>query len=149
MKSLKKQRRIQIIGIGLGAVVALLTIFAFLPNDAFAFFRSPTQVVEAPPPENEVFRLGGLVKEGSIANLQGVRFDFVITDGGAEVPARYVGDEPRPDLFTEGQGTVVTGRYINGVFQATELLAKHDETYMPAEVIDVLKEQGVYREPTN
>ncbi|MEL7345126.1 MAG: cytochrome c maturation protein CcmE [Pseudomonadota bacterium] len=149
MKSLKKQRRIQIVGVGLAAVVALLAIFAFLPEDAFSFFRSPTQVVEAPPPANETFRMGGLVKDGSIANLQGVRFDFVMTDGGAEVPVRYIGDEPRPDLFTEGQGTVITGKLVDGVFQATELLAKHDETYMPAEVIEVLKEQGVYREPTD
>lgn len=147
MKSLKKQRRIQIIGVGLAAVAALLVIFALLPKEAFSFFRSPSQVVEAPPPETETFRMGGLVKDGSIANLRGVRFEFVITDGGAEVPVRYVGDEPKPDLFSEGQGTVITGKYINGVFEATELLAKHDESYMPAEVIDVLKEQGVYREP--
>ena len=147
MKSLKKQRRIQILAIIAVALVLSTGLIGYAMRDGINFFRSPTQVVETPPPANETFRLGGLVKEGSIANLQGVQFDFVITDGGAEVPVRYVGDEPRPDLFEEGQGTVITGKLIDGTFQATELLAKHDETYMPAEVIEVLKEQGVYREP--
>ena len=91
--------------------------------------------------------MGGLVVEGSIKPDAGVRFFFAVTDGGAEVPVHYVGDNIPPDLFEEGQGTVVTGRYENGVFLATELLAKHDETYMPKEVIDALKEQGVYQEP--
>ena len=79
--------------------------------------------------------------------VEGVQFEFVVTDGGSEIPVRYVGGDPAPDLFGEGQGTIVKGHYVNGVFQASELLAKHDETYMPAEVIDVLKEQGVYKEP--
>ena len=94
-----------------------------------------------------MFKIGGLVKEGSIAPGDGFRFTFVVTDGGEEVPVRYVGENQRPDLFNEGQGTVATGRYINGVFEATEILAKHDETYMPREVIDALKEQGVYQDP--
>lgn len=148
MKTLKKQRRVQILAIITVALVLSTGLIGYAMRDGINFFRSPTQVVETPPPETETFRLGGLVKEGSIANLQGVRFDFVITDGGAEVPVRYVGDEPRPDLFAEGQGTVITGKLVDGIFQATDLLAKHDEDYMPAEVIEILKEQGVYREPT-
>ena len=79
--------------------------------------------------------------------VEGVQFEFVITDGGSEVPVRYVGNDPAPDLFGEGQGTIVKGYYVAGQFQASELLAKHDETYMPAEVIEVLKEQGVYQDP--
>lgn len=148
MKTLKKQRRVQILAIITVALVLSTGLIGYAMRDGINFFRSPTQVVETPPPETETFRLGGLVKEGSIANLQGVSFDFVITDGGAEVPVRYVGDEPRPDLFAEGQGTVITGKLVDGIFQATDLLAKHDEDYMPAEVIEILKEQGVYREPT-
>ena len=79
--------------------------------------------------------------------VEGVQFSFVVTDGAAEVPVRYVGGDPAPDLFGEGQGTTVKGYYVKGVFEASELLAKHDETYMPAEVIDALKEQGVYQDP--
>ncbi|MEO0634308.1 MAG: cytochrome c maturation protein CcmE, partial [Pseudomonadota bacterium] len=68
---------------------------------------------------------------------------FSVTDGGASVPVIYTG--VLPDLFSENEGMVGTGRYINGVFEATEILAKHDEEYMPAEVVDALKEQGVYK----
>ena len=68
-----------------------------------------------------------------------------MTDGGASVPVVFTG--VLPDLFEENQGMVGTGRYIDGTFEASEILAKHDETYMPKEVTDALKEQGVYREP--
>jgi len=70
-----------------------------------------------------------------------------VTDGGASVPVVFAG--VLPDLFAENQGMVGTGRYIDGVFQASEILAKHDETYMPKEVIDALKEQGVYEDPNS
>ena len=70
---------------------------------------------------------------------------FSVTDGGAVIPAIYTG--VLPDLFEENQGVVGTGRYINGVFEATEILAKHDENYMPTEVVDALKAQGLYVEP--
>ncbi len=72
---------------------------------------------------------------------------FSVTDGGASVPVTFTG--VLPDLFEENQGMVGTGRYINGVFEASEILAKHDETYMPAEVVDALKEQGVYKDPSD
>lgn len=148
MKNLKKQRRIQILALAGLCIVGILVILKFfLPADAFQFFRSPTEVLAEPPGETEFFQLGGLVKEGSMTEPEGVQFSFVITDGGSEVPVRYVGGDPAPDLFAEGQGTIVKGYYVDGVFQASELLAKHDETYMPREVIDALKEQGVYQEP--
>ena len=70
---------------------------------------------------------------------------FAVTDGGASIPVTYSG--VLPDLFEENQGMVGMGKYINGVFEASEILAKHDETYMPKEVVDALKEQGVYQEP--
>ena len=98
-----------------------------------------------PPAPNETFRIGGLVEEGSIVRGQGSTVSFSVTDGGATVPVVYSG--VLPDLFSENEGMVGTGRYINGVFQASEILAKHDETYMPAEVVDALKEQGVYKDP--
>ncbi len=148
MKGLKKQRRIQVLALAGVCVVAILVILKFfLPSDAFQFFRSPTEVLAAPPAENEFFQLGGLVKEGSVSETLGVQFSFVVTDGASEVPVTYVGKDPAPDLFGEGQGTIVKGYYVSGTFQASELLAKHDETYMPAEVIDALKEQGVYQDP--
>lgn len=149
MKALKKQRRIQIIiatFVSLGISTALI---GYAMRDGINLFRSPSQVLAEPPSSREVFKIGGLVKDGSITDVQGVRFNFVVTDGGADVPVSYVGDDPAPDLFGEGQGTVATGKYVDGVFQATEILAKHDETYMPKEVIDALKEQGVYKDPNS
>lgn len=147
MKGLRKRRRIQILALAGVCIAGVLVVLALLPKDAFQFFRSPTEVLAAPPAEQEFFQLGGLVKEGSMTGTTGVQFEFVVTDGGAEIPVRYVGDDPAPDLFGEGQGTIVKGYYVGGIFEATELLAKHDETYMPAEVIDALKEQGVYKDP--
>ena len=76
---------------------------------------------------------------------EGEEISFRVTDGGASVPVVYTGI--LPDLFKEGEGMVGQGRYVNGTFEAIEILAKHDETYMPKEVIDALKEQGVYQEP--
>ena len=145
MKSLKKQRRIQIISVMAVALVLSTILIGYALQDGINFFRSPSQVAEAPPSPTEVFRIGGLVEDGSLVLGQGESITFVVTDGGASIPVSYTGI--RPDLFEEGQGTVATGRYINGVFEATEILAKHDETYMPTEVIDALKAQGVYVEP--
>ena len=80
-----------------------------------------------------------------MSSLDGVQFTFVVTDGGADIPVKYVGKDPRPDLFAEGTGTIAKGYYRAGVFEADELLAKHDENYMPREVVDALKEQGIYQ----
>ncbi len=145
MKSLKKTRRIQVIGLAGVCVAAVLLILALLPDDSFQFFRSPTEVAEAPPPPNELFRIGGLVVEGSIEADDGETIRFEVTDGGAIIPVSYTGI--LPDLFGENQGMVGQGRYVNGTFEAVEILARHDETYMPKEVIDALKEQGTYVEP--
>ena len=143
MRGLKKQRRIQILSL-LGACLAgVLTLLYFLPDDAFQFFRSPSEVAAAPPGPAELFRMGGLVEDGSVVRGQGTQVSFVVTDGGASVPVTF--DGILPDLFEEGQGMVAQGRYIKGTFEAVEILAKHDETYMPKEVIEALKEQGVYK----
>ncbi|MEJ6398707.1 cytochrome c maturation protein CcmE [Yoonia sp. 208BN28-4] len=145
MKSLKKRRRVQIIALSGACVAAVLAILWFLPDESFQFFRSPSEVVAAPPPPNELFRIGGLVAEGSIERGVGEEVRFSVTDGGAVVPVTFEGI--LPDLFAEGQGMVGQGRYVDGTFQAVEILAKHDETYMPQEVIDALKEQGTYVAP--
>ena len=145
MKSLKKKRRIQVIAVMAVALTLSTVLIGYALQDGINFFRSPSQVAETPPGPKEVFRIGGLVADGSLVIGQGESITFAVTDGGATIPVSYTGI--RPDLFEEGQGTVATGRYINGVFEATEILAKHDETYMPTEVIDALKAQGVYVEP--
>lgn len=146
MKGLKKQRRVQIILVTAVALVLSTAIIGYGMRDGINLFRSPSQVAEAPPAANEVFRIGGLVEEGSIIRGLGEAITFRVTDGGASVPVTFTGIVP--DLFEEGQGTVATGRLVNGVFEASEILAKHDETYMPKEVVDALKEQGVYKEPS-
>ncbi len=145
MKSLKKRRRIQVIGVAVVALVLSTALIGYAMRDGINFFRAPSQVVAAPPGPEEVFRIGGLVEEGSLVRGEGKTVRFSVTDGGAVVPVTFTG--VLPDLFDEKQGMVGTGRYINGVFEATEILAKHDETYMPKEVVDALKAQGVYVAP--
>ncbi|EEX10931.1 cytoChrome c-type biogenesis protein CcmE 1 [Ruegeria lacuscaerulensis ITI-1157] len=145
MKTLKKRRRVQVILLAFVALALATGLIGYAMRDGINYFRSPSQVIAEPPAPNEVFRIGGLVEEGSIVRGQGETVRFVVTDGGESVPVSFTG--VLPDLFSEGQGMVGTGSYVDGVFQATEILAKHDETYMPKEVMDALKEQGVYQEP--
>ncbi|MDQ2065518.1 cytochrome c maturation protein CcmE [Xinfangfangia sp. CPCC 101601] len=146
MKGLKKRRRIQVVVLAFAALAtAFLVIFFFVPKDALNFFRSPTEVVTTPPDADEVFRIGGLVEEGSLKRGDGVTITFNVTDTNETVPVTYTG--VLPDLFAEGQGMVALGKMQDGTFVASEVLAKHDETYMPKEVTQALKEQGVYKEP--
>ena len=144
MMPLKKKRRVQVIAIAAASLVLSTGMIGYAMRDGINYFRSPSQIVAEAPSEDEEFRLGGLVEEGSLRPGEGVRFFFTVTDGGASVPVHYVGNDLKPDLFQEGQGTVATGRYVNGVFEATYILAKHDESYMPREVVNALKEQGVW-----
>jgi cytochrome c-type biogenesis protein CcmE len=145
MKSLKKRRRIQLILLAftLLGLTTILVGYAF--RDGINFFRSPSQVLSDPPRAGEVFRIGGLVEEGSIVRGQGEVISFKVTDTSVSIPATYKG--VLPDLFAEGAGMVGTGSMEGDVFVATEILARHDEEYMPQEVVDALKEQGVYVEP--
>ena len=144
MKSLKKTRRIQIVAIAAVALVMATALIGYGMRDGINFFRSPTQVLAEPPGPTETFRIGGLVEEGTLRRGEGETIRFSVTDGGASVPVTYRG--VLPDLFEENQGMVGTGSYRGGVFEASEILAKHDEDYMPKEVVDALKEQGVYKE---
>ncbi len=145
MKGLKKRRRIQVIAVAAVALALATGLIGYAMRDGINFFRAPSQIIAEPPGPSETFRIGGLVEEGTLVRGQGEIISFNVTDGGASVPVTYTG--VLPDLFEEGQGMVGTGRYVNGVFEASEILAKHDETYMPKEVIDALKDQGVYQEP--
>ena len=145
MRGLKKTRRIQIIVLAFAALTLSTALIGYAMRDGIAFFRAPAQVLHDPPGAAEVFRIGGLVEAGSIIRGQGKTVRFRVTDTAASVPVAFTGI--LPDLFAEGQGMVGTGSYINGTFEATEILAKHDETYMPKEVVDALKAQGVYQDP--
>lgn len=143
MRSLKKTRRVQVVTIAAVALVMATALVGYGMRDGINFFRSPSQVMAEPPSAAEVFRIGGLVEEGSLRRGESEVIRFNVTDGGAVVPVTYRG--VLPDLFEENQGMVGTGSYRNGVFEATEILARHDETYMPKEVADALKEQGVFQ----
>jgi cytochrome c-type biogenesis protein CcmE len=145
LKGLKKQRRVQIIALATLALIGSTALIGYAMRDGINFFRSPTQVVSEPPSPGETFRIGGLVVEGSILRGEGATVSFAVTDTNATVPVNYTG--VLPDLFAEGEGVVALGRMEGDTFVATEVLAKHDETYMPKEVVDALKEQGVYKDP--
>ena len=145
MKSLKKKRRVQVMALAAVSLVAATALIGFAMKDGINYFRAPSQIAANPPPPTETFRIGGLVEEGSLMRGQGKAVTFSVTDGGASVKVSYTGI--LPDLFEENQGMVGTGKLQDGVFIASEILAKHDETYMPREVVDALKEQGVYQEP--
>ena len=145
MKSLKKKRRVQVMALAAVSLVAATALIGFAMKDGINYFRAPSQIAANPPPPTETFRIGGLVEEGSLMRGQGNAVTFSVTDGGASVKVSYTGI--LPDLFEENQGMVGTGKLQDGVFIASEILAKHDETYMPREVVDALKEQGVYQDP--
>ncbi|MEL6434375.1 MAG: cytochrome c maturation protein CcmE [Pseudomonadota bacterium] len=145
MKGLKKTRRIQVIVLAFVALGLATALIGYAMRDGINFFRSPSQIIAEAPPATEVFRIGGLVEEGTLTRGEGEEITFRVTDGGASVPVTYTGI--LPDLFGENEGMVGLGTYENGVFRASEILARHDEDYMPREVVDALKEQGVYKEP--
>ena len=145
MKGLKKTRRIQILALAFVALAGSTALIGYAMRDGINFFRAPAQVIAEPPEAGEVFRLGGLVEPGSIVRGQGETISFNVTDGAEVVPVRFTG--VLPDLFSEGQGMIGTGELIDGTFVASEILAKHDESYMPKEVMEALKEQGVYQNP--
>ena len=145
LKGLKKQRRIQVILLAFALLAVSTVLIGYAMKDGINFFRSPSQVVSDPPRPGEVFRIGGLVETGSLVRGQGETVTFSVTDSNEVVSVSFTG--VLPDLFAEGAGVVGTGSMENGVFVASEILAKHDEEYMPKEVVDALKEQGVYVEP--
>jgi cytochrome c-type biogenesis protein CcmE len=138
---LRKRRRMQLVVLGAGLLAVATALVGTAMRDGIEFFRSPSQVAAEPPAAGERFRLGGLVAEGSVVR-EGGEVRFVVTDGGGTVPVSFRGIPP--DLFREGQGVVATGAIEGGTFVASEILAKHDERYMPKEVADALKEQGMF-----
>ncbi len=147
MKSLKKKRRVQIIVAAAVALALAAVLIGYGFRDGINLYRAPSQMAENPPEAGEVFRLGGLVETGTLTRGASETVTFKVTDGGASIPVRFTG--VLPDLFAEGQGMIGTGSMQGDTFVATQILAKHDEKYMPREVIDSLKEQGVYEDPNS
>ena len=125
------------IGVGIAAVVAIKSL-----NENMLFFVSPTDVKEQSLPAGKRFRIGGLVANGSVTRASdSLAVSFVVTDGAASVEVRF--DGILPDLFREGQGIIAIGELTpDGHFEAAEVLAKHDENYMPPEVADALEKAG-------
>ncbi len=138
MTPTRKKRLILIVAMVVGVGIATaLAVTAF--NDNLMFYFSPSEVAEGKAPVDHPFRVGGLVTNGSVKRQSdGLTVEFTLTDTRATIPVRYTGI--LPDLFREGQGIIARGRLNEaGVFVADEVLAKHDENYMPPEVADSLK----------
>ena len=141
----RKQRRLVLIGGGLGvlAVAAALVLSAL--RESIVFFNSPSDVAEKHVAPGARIRLGGLVSPGSLVRGENLRIRFEVTDGKSKLSVSYQG--VLPDLFREGQGVVAEGALDpTGVFNADTILAKHDETYMPKEVADALRKSGHWKD---
>ncbi len=142
--NVRKRRRLIFVAALLmgGAGASALAVAAL--QDNVLYFYSPSDVHTKHVTPGVAFRVGGLVKSASVRK-SGMKLAFVVTDGRQNVPVEYTGDVP--SLFREGQGVVAIGRLdSNGVFQADQILAKHDEKYMPPEVVDALKRSGHWQE---
>ena len=141
----RKRRRLYLLLAGLCSLAVATTLVLLALQSNLAFFYSPSEVAAQGVPEARRFRLGGLVEANSVKRLaDGVTVEFRVTDMRAALPVLYKG--VLPDLFREGQGVVAEGMLKGGVFQASEVLAKHDETYMPPEVAKALKASGRWQE---
>lgn len=140
----RKQRRLTLIG-GAGAVLAAAAgLILYALSDQIVFFQTPTDVITKQIAPGQRIRLGGLVEDGSVERRANAEVLFRVTDTANTVQVTYKGI--LPDLFREGQGVVTEGMIgPDGVFRADNVLAKHDENYVPKEVADALKEQGVWK----
>lgn len=140
----RKQRRLVLIGTSVGvlAIAAALVLSAL--RDSIVFFNSPTDIAEKHIAIGSRMRVGGLVKPGTVVRSDNLQIRFAVTDGKTDIPVHYQGI--LPDLFREGQGVVVEGKLESGVLAADTVLAKHDERYMPREVVDALKKSGRWQE---
>ncbi len=140
----RKTRRLALIGSALSVLGVAVGLVLFAFRDSIVFYYDPAMMVEKTPAPGTRLRIGGLVKQGSFArDGQSIRFD--VTDTKHDVLVTYTG--LLPDLFREGQGVVAEGVVgADGTFKADSILAKHDERYMPREVADALKKQGLWKE---
>jgi cytochrome c-type biogenesis protein CcmE len=140
----RKQRLIWVIAVVAGVGIAVAVLLYALGQNINLFF-SPTQIAAGEAPLGSTIRVGGLVQTGSVQKpKQGVAITFVITDNAQQITVRYAG--LLPDLFREGQGVVAIGKLnADQIFEASEVLAKHDETYMPPEVYEALKASAEFK----
>jgi cytochrome c-type biogenesis protein CcmE len=144
----RKQRRFAMIAAGVSVLASAVLLILFAMQDSVVFFNSPTDVVEKHVVPGSRIRLGGLVSPGSVTRGDALAVRFEVTDGNHAIPVTYQGI--LPDLFREGQGIVAEGALDgSGVFKADNVLAKHDETYMPKEVADALKKQGHWKDDSD
>jgi cytochrome c-type biogenesis protein CcmE len=141
----RKRKRLYIVLGGL-ALLATVTTFVLLALQSnLELFYSPSDLASQQVPDNHTIRIGGLIENGSVKReADGLTLDFRVTDGKTALPVTYKGDVP--DLFREGQGVVAEGKLQQGTFRASSVLAKHDENYMPPEVVDALKRSGHWQE---
>lgn len=142
----RKQKRLSIIVGGMSFVALAVALVMFALSSEITYFHSPTDVIEKAVKPGTRIRLGGLVEEGSIARGEGTNVQFTITDGAEKTIVTF--DGLLPDLFREGQGVITEGAFqlAGGPFVADNVLAKHDENYMPKEIADSLKERGIWKE---
>ena len=137
-----KSKRLLVIA----AIASLLGIAAMLVlgalRDNIVFFYTPSEINQSDKTSMRQLRLGGLVKDGTV-EIVGMQSVFIVTDGNADITVRY--NNALPSLFREGQGVVAEGQIENGIFIAQNVLAKHDENYMPTEVAEKLKKQGIWQ----
>jgi cytochrome c-type biogenesis protein CcmE len=143
-KSPKARRRLTLVAAIAPVLAIAVTLTLWGLKDSISFFYTPSQADQAKPPPGRSIQLGGLVSPGSVIKHSDGRVDFVVADKIATDKVSFQGD--LPDLFREGQGIVAVGAFRqDGVFEAKQVLAKHDERYMPKEIADALKEQGEWR----
>ncbi|MBC2774421.1 cytochrome c maturation protein CcmE [Rhizobium sp. AQ_MP] len=139
----RKQKRLAVIAGGMGFILTAVLLVMFAFGQSIAYFYVPNDLAESDVQPGTRIRLGGLVEAGSVVRGEGSTVTFTVTDTLSQLPVTYTGI--LPDLFREGQGVVAEGRFegMDKVFVADTVLAKHDETYMPKDVADRLKAQGV------
>ena len=142
----RKGRRLTLIASALAVIGIAIGLALFAFRDGVVFFVTPSELAAktAQMRPDARMRIGGLVQPGSVLKSDDRHVSFAITDNRTEVKVTYAG--LLPDLFREGQGVVAEGQLVNGVFRADSVLAKHDENYMPREVADSLKQQGVWND---
>ncbi|MGV8935992.1 MAG: cytochrome c maturation protein CcmE [Allorhizobium sp.] len=141
----RKQKRLAVIAGGMSFILAAVLLVMFAFGQSVAYFYMPSDLAKTPVGPGTRIRLGGLIAEGSVERGAGSTVKFSVSDGSDTVPVTYTGI--LPDLFREGQGVVTEGTFEPGsqVFVADTVLAKHDENYMPREVAERLKADGVWK----
>jgi len=140
----RKQRRLVLIGGSLGVLAIAAGLVLNALSDSIVFFNSPSDIAEKHIAPGTRIRVGGIVKDGSVQRGENLNIRFVVTDGKSDVSVHYQGIVP--DLFREGQGVVAEGKLESNGIAADTVLAKHDERYMPREVVDALKKSGRWGE---